>query len=202
MTRIRASMPNCKNFNDLIKVIDKQFESSDKAFASTLMSKLTSIKLTGIKGIHEHIMQMRDIVAHLNSLKMEIFDDFLVHFILNFFPSQYNPFKISYNTYKDKWSINELLAMCVQEEVRLIQENGESAYLKRHMRKDCPKRKVWLEKKGNLKPCVCYESNMVYVSRKTLRIDSSSTIHVSNTMQGFLNLRKPTKSECSIYSGN
>ena len=26
---------------------------------------------------------------------------------------QYSPFKISYNTHKDKWSINELLATCV-----------------------------------------------------------------------------------------
>jgi len=39
------------------------------------------------------------------------------------------PFKISYNTHKDKWSINELLSMCVQEEERLIMEEGEKLYL-------------------------------------------------------------------------
>ncbi|RVW94057.1 hypothetical protein CK203_034004 [Vitis vinifera] len=43
---------------------------------------------------------------------------------------------------------------------------------------------------------------MVHISYNTWWIDSGTTIHVANTMQGFLNQRKPTESECSIYSGN
>ena len=39
------------------------------------------------------------------------------------------PFRISYNTQKDKWSINEHLTMCAQEEERLIMELGESAFM-------------------------------------------------------------------------
>ena len=50
---------------------------------------------------------------------------FLVHYMLNTLPQQYSPFKISYNTHKDKWSIKELLTMCVQEEGRLMMEEGE-----------------------------------------------------------------------------
>ena len=46
---------------------------------------------------------------------------------MNTLPKQYGPFKISYNTHKDKWSINELLTMCVQVERRLKMELGESA---------------------------------------------------------------------------
>ena len=56
-------------------------------------------------------------------------DTFLVHYILNTLSEQYSPFKISYNTHKDKWSINELLTMCVQEEGRLIMEEGEQVNL-------------------------------------------------------------------------
>jgi len=52
-----------------------------------------------------------------------------VHFILNTLLHEYGPFKISYNTHKDKWSINELITMCVQEEERLIMEMGESELL-------------------------------------------------------------------------
>ena len=52
-----------------------------------------------------------------------------MHLILNSLPSQYGPFKISYNTHKEKWSINELLTMCVQEEGRLAQEVGEGALI-------------------------------------------------------------------------
>jgi len=47
-----------------------------------------------------------------------MFDSFLVHYTLNTLPPLYEPFKISYNTHK-KWSINELLTTCVQEEERL-----------------------------------------------------------------------------------
>ena len=49
---------------------------------------------------------------------------------------------------------------------------------------------------------MCYESNMVHISYNTWWIDSGTTIHVANTMQGFLNQRKPTETERSIYSGN
>ena len=66
-------------------------------------------------------------MAKLKTLEVEMSETFLVHYILNTLPSAYRPFKISYNTHKDKWSINELLNMCVQEEGRLIMEMGESA---------------------------------------------------------------------------
>ena len=88
--------------------------SSDKALASTLMSKMCFMKFNGTKGVREHIMEMRDITTQLKSLEIEMSESFLVHFILNSLPSKYEPFKISYNTHKEKWSINELLTMCVQ----------------------------------------------------------------------------------------
>ncbi|KAL6329388.1 hypothetical protein AAG906_017702 [Vitis piasezkii] len=89
------------NVHDLLKVIDEQFVTSDKALASTLIM-FTSLKLTGVKGVREHIMEMRDILTQLKKLEVEMFESFLVHFILNTLPPQYGPFKISYNTHKDK----------------------------------------------------------------------------------------------------
>ena len=56
-------------------------------------------------------------------------ESFLVHYILNTLPPQYGPFKISYNTHKDKWSIDDLLTMCDQEEGRLVLEIEESALM-------------------------------------------------------------------------
>ena len=74
-------------------------------------------------------MQMRDIAAQLKILGINMSESFLVQFILNTLPHQYRPFKISYNTHKDKWSTNELITMCVHEEERLVMELGESAML-------------------------------------------------------------------------
>ncbi|KAF7839831.1 Retrovirus-related Pol polyprotein from transposon TNT 1-94 [Senna tora] len=180
---IRGSLGVHKNVRDLLKAIDEQFESSEKALASTLMSKLSTMKLTSIKGVREHIMRMRDIAAQLKTLEVELPDSFLVYSILNSLPPQYGPFKISYNTHKQKWSINEVLTMCVQEEGRLFAEMGESAHLANQ-----GKDKNQAKKKD--------------VSSNTWWIDSGATIHISNTLQGFLNQRKPTSSEQYIYSGN
>ncbi|KAL6322946.1 hypothetical protein AAG906_022784 [Vitis piasezkii] len=110
---IRGSIEQHENVRELLKAIDEQFVTSDKALASTLIMKFTSLKLTGIRGVREHIMEMRDIVAQLKKLEVEMSESFLVHFIFNTLPPQYGPFKISYNTHKDKWSINELMTMCV-----------------------------------------------------------------------------------------
>ena len=75
-------------------------------------------------------MEMRDISAKLRKLEVDKSESFLVHFILNTLLSKYGSFKISYNTHKDKWSINELMTMCVQEEERLVMEMGESTLLR------------------------------------------------------------------------
>ena len=75
--------------------------------------KFSSLRLTSVKDVHEYIMQMWEISAQLKKLEVDIFKSILVHFTLNTLPSKYGPFKISYNTHKDKWSINELMTMSV-----------------------------------------------------------------------------------------
>ena len=104
---------------DLLKAIDDQLITSNKALASTLIMKFSSLQLTSVKGVCEYIMQMWEISAQLKKLEVEMFESFLVHFILNTLPLKYGSFKIFYNTHKDKWSINELMVMFVQEEKRI-----------------------------------------------------------------------------------
>ena len=79
--------------------------------------------------MREYIIKLQDISTQLKKLKVDMSKSFLVHFILNTQSPEYGLFKISYNTHKDKWSINELMTMCVQEEERLVMEMGESALL-------------------------------------------------------------------------
>ena len=71
---------------DLLKVIDDQFITSNKALASTLIMKFSSLRLTSVKGVREYIMQMRDIWAQLKKPEVDMFESFLVHFILNSLP--------------------------------------------------------------------------------------------------------------------
>ncbi|XP_022880698.1 uncharacterized protein LOC111397968 [Olea europaea var. sylvestris] len=125
-TKIFADLPGSvdqhNKVQDLIKAIDDQFVTSIKALVSTLIMKFSSLKLINVKGVIEHIMQMRDIMGQLKRLEFEMSEFFLVHYILNSLPQEFRSFKISYNTHKDKWSINELMTTCVQEVDRLIIE--------------------------------------------------------------------------------
>ncbi|RVW79209.1 Retrovirus-related Pol polyprotein from transposon TNT 1-94 [Vitis vinifera] len=74
-------------------------------------------------------MEMSNLVTRLKALKLELSEDILAHLVLISLPTQFSPFKISYNTQKEKWTLNELIAQCVQEEERLKQEKIESAHL-------------------------------------------------------------------------
>ena len=125
---IHGSVEQIDKVKPLLKAIDWQFVTSNEALASTLIMQFSSTKLTEITGVNDHIMRMKDIAAQLKSLEVTMSDTFLIHYILKTLPQQYSPFKISYNTHKDKWSINELLTMCVQEG-RLMIEEGEKVNL-------------------------------------------------------------------------
>ncbi|GKD48064.1 hypothetical protein Tco_1277040 [Tanacetum coccineum] len=100
----------------------EQWERSNrtsKAHASTLILKMLTSKYDGVSGVREHIMMMSDMANKLKGMDMEISEGFLVHFIMTSLPMQFGPFKINYNTQKEKWKMSELIAMCVQEEERL-----------------------------------------------------------------------------------
>ncbi|XP_060196887.1 uncharacterized protein LOC132626146 [Lycium barbarum] len=142
-TDIRGSVEHYNNVKALLKAIDEQFETSDKALAGTLIMKFSSMRLTSVRGVRENIMKMRDLAAQLKTLEVEMSETFLVHYILNSLPLQYDHFKISYNTHKDKWSINELMAMCIQEEGRLLMETGESAFMATQGKKTYQANKKW-----------------------------------------------------------
>ncbi|XP_075092136.1 uncharacterized protein LOC142172424 [Nicotiana tabacum] len=140
---IRGSIPNSDKVKAYMKAIDEQFISSDKALASTLMKRLSSMTFDRSRIVHEHIMEMRDIAAKLKSFEVNMSEPFLVHFILNSLPAEYSSFKISYNTHKDKWSINKLLTMCVQEQERLKDETPQSVNLVTHGKKNAKKGKKY-----------------------------------------------------------
>ena len=105
-------------------------------------------------------MRVMNISAQLKSLEVSMSESFIVHCILCTLPPQYSPFKISYNTHKDKWSINKLLTMCVQEEERLLMEQGEKVLftIPSDQRKNKPKNKGKgkVQPKADIKESTCF----------------------------------------------
>ena len=126
---IRDAMPEEENAKSFLSQIAYRFAGSEKVQTSTILSKLISMWYKGKGNIREYIMEMSNLVTRLRALKLELSDDILVHLVLISLPAQFSPFKISYNTQKEKWTLNELITQCVQEEERLKQEKIESAHL-------------------------------------------------------------------------
>ena len=246
---IKSTLTTTASAKEFKKLVEEKSQTADKSLAGTLMSTLTTMKYDGSRTMHEHVLEMTTLAAKLKNLGMNVDEYFLVQFILNSLPpEQYGPFQMNYNTIKDKWNINQLTSMLVQEETRLKNQRTHSVHLlshqeaekssrKRsgnskkkglhnlndsskaihkkergnkchfcykvgHLKKDCLKRKAWFEKKGKLCALVCFESNFTEVPHNTWWIDSGSTTHISNTMQGFLTIQTIKSNESFVFMGN
>lgn len=126
---INKSIPDSTRAREFLASVEQQFKASDKPLIGMLMEIFTTKKYNGTSGVREHIMEMDDMAEQLKSMDMTISESFLVQFVLNSLPSQFGPFKISYNTNKEKWTMDELIVMCVQEEERLKREGLLSGHL-------------------------------------------------------------------------
>ncbi|KAK2975114.1 hypothetical protein RJ640_000374 [Escallonia rubra] len=82
---------------------------SSKAYATTLITKMVTLKYSESSGVREHILRLNDMPSQLKGLDMEISKGFLVHFITTSLPAQFAPFKINYNTQEEKWKMSELI---------------------------------------------------------------------------------------------
>ena len=69
---------------------------------SIILGKLVSIWYKGKWNIKEYIIKMSNLVTRLRAQKLELSDGILMHLVLIFLPTQFSPFKISYNTQKEK----------------------------------------------------------------------------------------------------
>jgi len=74
-------------------------------------------------------MQMSNLSSKLKALKLELGEDLLVHLVLISLLAHFGSFKVSYKTQKNKWSINELISHCVQEEERQKKDRSENTHL-------------------------------------------------------------------------
>ena len=123
--------------SDLAKVyfasIADKYKVSDKAETGYLMNKWIRMNFNGQGSIREYILQGIDTSCNLKEMKVEIDDSFLVHLLLNSLPDQYSHLRSLYNTQKEKWTLDELISICVQEESE-IKSKGK-AIVVNHMSK-------------------------------------------------------------------
>ena len=69
-----------------------------------------------------------------------------MHLVLISLPAQFSQFIASYNTQKDKWTLNEFIFHCVQEEERIKKDKTKSAHLTLTSQKKKMKRATYSNK--------------------------------------------------------
>ena len=86
----RGSITDSANAKKFLLDIEQVFAKNEKAETSTLLRKLVGMKYTNKENIREYIMEMSNIVGKLKALKLQFFDDLLMHLILISFPAQFS----------------------------------------------------------------------------------------------------------------
>ena len=125
----RALSLKVKMLKKLLAKIEKYLAKNEKG-----LTTLTSIRYKDNGNIREYIMEMFNLAGKLKALDIKINENLLVHLVLISLPIQFTQFKISYNTQKNKWSINELISQSGQEEDMIKRERTENAYLATNFR--------------------------------------------------------------------
>ena len=70
-------------------------------------------------------------------MEMALPEAFVVHLVLASLPKEYETFVVNCNMLPDKWDIEKLIAMCVQEEERLKASHGDTLnFVKQNKRKN------------------------------------------------------------------
>ena len=121
---VKGGISDAEYAREYFNHIQEKYKESDKAETGNLMNSLTTMKFDGVGSIREYIMKGIEYAAKLKALGVNIDDPFLVHLVLNSLPQQYSQLQCNYNTQKEKWSLNELISICVQEDDRIKKGKG------------------------------------------------------------------------------
>ena len=88
-------------------------------------------RYSGNGGIREHILRMSNLASKLKPIDLALKDEFLIHLIFASLPKEFDTFVVNYNIHPEKWDMERLMAICVQEEKRMKATNGGTInYLK------------------------------------------------------------------------
>ena len=94
---IKSALPKIENAKKFMKFVEERSQTADKSLAETLMGTLTTMKFDDSCTMHEHVIEMTNIVTRLKSLGMNVDENFLVQFIIKSLLFEYGPFQMNYN---------------------------------------------------------------------------------------------------------
>lgn len=134
-----SGLPEKENAKEYLTAIGERFQVSDNVEYGCLMKQLTDMKYDNIEGVKEFILKMVHVQTKLKSHDIDLNENFIVSHALNCLPVEFTQIKTSYNTFGDKWIVNNLITKCAAEEEKLKKERSDIAlltYVKPHSGKN------------------------------------------------------------------
>ena len=80
---IKSTLPKIDSAKELMIFVEDRCQTTDKSLTGTLMSNLTTMKFNSSYSIHEHVLEMTNIIIKLKTLGIVVDEYFLAQFILN-----------------------------------------------------------------------------------------------------------------------
>ena len=74
---IKTTLPKTDNAKEMLKFVEERSQTADKSLTGTIISILTTMKFDGSRNMHEHVIEMTNLLVRLKSLGMEVDESFL-----------------------------------------------------------------------------------------------------------------------------
>jgi len=131
---VKPSMPKTGNAKEFMAKLKEYSQSdiTDKSIAGNLLTELTNKKFDWSCSMNDHVTSMVNLAAKYASKEVKLDDSLVVQFIMNSLPTQFGQFQVNYNSLKDKWNLQEIEAMLIQEEGRLKKSKEHSVHFTIH----------------------------------------------------------------------
>ncbi|KAM6577988.1 hypothetical protein CsatB_029825 [Cannabis sativa] len=113
---IRDSIPQTESAKDFLAAIKekyKKFSKNEKNECLTLFHR-TNYADTG--DIRAHIDKLMGCYQKLKGMGLDLGEDYMVWFVMETIPSQFDSIRSSYNAQKEQWTIEEMTAILAKEE--------------------------------------------------------------------------------------
>ncbi|XP_062020840.1 uncharacterized protein LOC133737258 [Rosa rugosa] len=123
----RVSIEEPEVAMDFLYAIHYMYREIDKVEAARLSKEFNELKYIGTGKVREHIMKTIEINAQLRDLQIGVNDDHVVHDAVHSLPNSFSQHRTRYNARKEKWSLKELIAICVDEEDKIRKEREPSS---------------------------------------------------------------------------
>ncbi|XP_062011363.1 uncharacterized protein LOC133727956 [Rosa rugosa] len=113
---VRGSVAEPETALEYMTAIGQKFIQNEKAEIHLLLDKLTGTQYDPAGSVRELNIDIIRTTTRLGDLNVVLPDAYIIHVCFKHLPASFAPLRTAYFAQKEQWDLNELIAICVQEE--------------------------------------------------------------------------------------